>query len=65
MKRGSELPQAKLTERDVKLILDCVAERERLRDEANKLSNQALAEKFDLHIRTIEKITSRRSWIHV
>lgn len=65
MKRGSELPQSKLTEHDVKLILDCVAERERLRDEANKLSNQALAEKFDLHIRTIEKITSRRSWIHV
>lgn len=65
VKRGTELPQAKLTESDARLILDCVVERERLKDEARKLSNDALAEKFDVHVRTIERITQRRGWIHV
>ena len=63
--RGTELPQTKLNEADVRLILDCVSERERLRKEANSLSNEALAQKFDVHVRTIERITQRRGWIHV
>lgn len=64
-KRGEELPQSKLTKADVQLILECVAERERLRKEANKLSNSALAEKFDVHPRTIDRVTQRRGWFHV
>ena len=63
--RGTALPQTKLTENDVDLIRRCVAERERMRREANKLSNQQLAEKFGVHQRTIERITQNRGWIHV
>lgn len=63
--RGSQLPQSKLTEDDAKLILKCVEERERLRTEAAKLNNVELAKKFDVHVRTIERITQRRGWIHV
>lgn len=63
--RGSNHRLAKLTEEDAKLILQCVAERERLRQEALRLSNEKLAEKFNVHVRTIERITSRSGWIHV
>lgn len=63
--RGSELPQSKLTEDDIKLIWKCVNERKRLRDEANKLSNESLAQKFDVSLRTIDRITQRRGWIHI
>jgi predicted DNA-binding transcriptional regulator YafY len=65
IKRGSELPQTKLTDDDVKLIRQCVLERERLREEAKKLSNEALAEKFEVHTRTIDRVTQYRGWIHV
>lgn len=64
IKRGSELPQSKLTEADVELIRQCVLERERLREEANKLSNEALAKKFEVHTRTIDRVTQYRGWIH-
>lgn len=63
--RGEDCHNAKLTEADAALILQCVAERERLRLEAAKLSNYALAEKFNVHVRTIERVTQRRGWIHV
>lgn len=65
IKRGQQLPQAKLTDEDVRLLFQCVAERERLRKEANELSNEALARKFEVHPRTIEKVLRRESWIHV
>lgn len=63
--RGEELPFAKLTKDDIKLIRECIAERERLRAEAAQLSNASLAEKFDVHQRTIDRISQRRGWIHV
>lgn len=63
--RGEELPQAKLTKEDIRLIWQCVAERERLREEARRLSNKALAEKFGVHYRTIERITQRWGWVHI
>lgn len=65
MRKGSELTWAKLTEPDVKIILDCVDERNRLREEANRLSNKSLAEKFGVHIRTIDKVMSGETWGHV
>lgn len=65
IKRGTQLPHAKLTEPDIKLLFQCVAERERLRKEANKLSNEALARKFEVHPRTIEKALRRETWVHV
>lgn len=63
--RGEKLPQAKLTDDDIRLIWQCVAERERLRKEAAELSNAALARKFDISIRTMDRITQRRGWIHL
>jgi len=65
IKRGEQLPQSKLTDDDVRLLRKCAAERERLRKEANELSNKRLAEKFEVHIHTIEKILQRSTWIHV
>lgn len=58
------MPQAKLTEQDAVLILRCVSERERLLKEAALLTNARLAEKFEVHVRTIDRVTQRRGWIH-
>ena len=55
----------KLTDEDVRLIRLCVAERERLRQEAMRLSNAALAEKFGIHENTVDAIANFRKWIHV
>ena len=65
VKRGSELPQAKLTEDDVRLIRQAVEERERLRAEASRLTNKSLAGFFNVHQRTIDKITEGHGWTHV
>lgn len=65
VKRGSDLPHAKLSEDDAAYILRCVERRERLRKEAATLSNRALAERFGVHHRTIDKLTAGYSWTHV
>ena len=65
VKRGTELPHAKLTETDVRLVLDAVAEREKLRSQARTLSNKALAERLGVHVRTIDRITAGENWGHV
>ena len=63
--RGSAHYKAKLTEDDVRLIRECLAERERLLREARKLSNKRLGEKFDVTEVCIENIAYFRSWCHV
>lgn len=63
--RGTDHPLSKLTEDDVRLILAAVEERERLRAEANRLSNKSLAEKMGVSLRTIDRITQARGWTHV
>lgn len=65
VKRGVDLPHAKLDEEDIRLIFAAVEERKRLRDEANRLSNKALAEKFGVHVRTIDKVTAYETWTHI
>lgn len=65
IKRGQQLKHSKLTDEDVRLLRKCAAERERLRKEANELSNKRLAEKFDVHPRTIEKVLQGFTWFHV
>lgn len=65
VKRGSDLPQAKLTEGDVSNILEIVRDREEMRTKLRSMTNRALAEKFEVHQRTIDKITSGLSWSHV
>jgi hypothetical protein len=63
--RGADRYNAKLTDHDVRLIRELVAERSRLLAAARALSNRQLAEKFDVNYRTIEKVAEYRSWIHV
>lgn len=64
--RGESLPQSKLTEDDVRKIRELhdfkISEIKKLND---SLSAKALAEKFDVHCRTIEKILSYETWTHV
>ncbi len=64
-KRGQQLPHAKLTEDDVRLIRELVAHREDLIQQARQLSAAKIAEKFDVHQRTIEKVINGYSWGHV
>lgn len=65
-KRGQELPQTKLLDLDVVAIKSAVRQRENLRKHIkDNLSNDALAKTFNVHIRTIEKITQCHTWSHI
>ena len=63
--RGSQLPQAKLTEADVLLIRQLIEHREDLRRQAAELTAKKIAEKFGVHVRTIDRISIGESWGHV
>lgn len=65
VRRGSELPQAKLTEEMVRDIRSAHRQRQNLMKHIKgNLSNKALAEKCGLHLRTIEKVVTRNHWCH-
>lgn len=64
--RGMDLPQSKLMDLDVVAIRSAAKQRENLRQYIREnLSNEALAAKFGVHVRTIEKALSYESWGHV
>ena len=63
--RGSQLPQAKLTEDDVRLIHELVSERDELKRQLAGLTNAKIAEKFGVHRRTIDRVTALEGWGHV
>lgn len=65
VKRGSELPQSKLNESDVQLILALVLHRDELKKQLKILTNKAISEKFDVSLRTIDRVTSGETWSHV
>ena len=65
VKRGSQLTQSKLDEDDIRIIRSAVEHREQLKAEAKALSNSSLADKFGVHVRTIDRITSGFGWTHV
>jgi len=65
VKRGEDVKHSKLTEPDVILIRAIVAERDELRRQASLITNRKLAEKFNVHHRTIDKITAGESWTHL
>lgn len=48
----------KLSEHDRELILALARERQRLRQEAAKITNERLAEKFGVTFWTIQRVTS-------
>jgi len=53
--RGSQLPQTKLTEEQVKEIRE---------NRKGKIARE-LADQFHVHIRTIEKIRAFQTWKHI
>ncbi len=65
VRRGSQLPWAKLTEADVAQIHRLVVRRNRLKRTLMGLTNAALAERFGVHPRTVEKAIAGYSWAHV
>lgn len=64
--RGQDLPWAKLTDDDVRLMRrlhqEGRAEIDRIR---SYCTMRALAEKFGVHRRTVEKVLSYSTWRHV
>jgi len=64
-KRGTELPQSKLTESDVNLIRELIDYRESLKREIKTMRNSDIAEKFNVHVRTIDRVSSGYTWSHL
>ncbi len=63
---GSALPQSILTPAAVLEIRAACEKRDDLRAHIrDNLSNEALAKRFGVHVRTVEKVVSYGSWRHV
>jgi transcriptional regulator GlxA family with amidase domain len=66
VKRGMELPQTKLSPLDIAALRDAKFRREAMRKEINDtLSNAALARRFGVHVRTIEKVFAHETHFDV
>lgn len=64
--RGQDLGQSKLNDDAVREIRKAAEQREDLRQHIkDNLSNEAMARKYKVHVRTIEKALSYESWIHI
>lgn len=63
--RGSQHHNAKLTEEDVKLIIELGEERLRLKAELEKVKQSAVAEKFGVVASVISRIQNAHDWRHV
>ncbi len=62
VKRGSQLPQSKLTEADVREIFAMVEQRDRLKRQLSRLTNASIAEMYGVHVRTVDRVTSGHGW---
>ena len=47
---------------DVKLIKQMIDERKKHENEAKRLSNKRIAEKFEISLSTVDKIISGKTW---
>lgn len=65
VKRGSQLPHAKLDEEKVAEILATIERRESLKSELRSISNAAIAKRYGVHYRTIDRISAGENWGHV
>lgn len=66
VKRGEQLPQAKLTEADAKRIRRQYARYRMLRARLDaRYTAKGLARTYNVHARTIEKILAGESWTHI
>lgn len=64
-KRGEQLPQSRLADEDVILIRQLVEERNKLKAQIAELTSAKIAEKFDVHSRTIDRIIAGHGWTHI
>jgi len=66
VKRGNELPQSRLTDTVVTEIRKLHAEKiETIAYLNEQYSAKALAAKYGVHIRTIEKVLAYETWRHI
>lgn len=65
VKRGEQLKHSKLTDDDVRMIRDLIEHREELKRQASELTAAKIAEKFGVHVRTIDRVSGGESWGHV
>jgi hypothetical protein len=63
--RGEAIHTAKLCENDILVIREIVEYRNKLRAELSAITNKSLAVKYDVHQRTIDKVTSGFTWGHI
>ena len=64
--RGQALPQSKLTDQQVIAIRAAQQKRDDLRAHIREtLSNEALAQRMGVHVRTIEKVLNGGAWAHL
>lgn len=64
--RGTELPQSKFSEDNILEIRSAIKQRDSMRQYIkDNLSNEALAIKFNVHYRTIERVIQRETWVHL
>jgi hypothetical protein len=64
-RRGEDLPWSKLTEADVLLIRKIVEERERTKQQLKYVTNAALARKFGVSLRAMDRVVTGETWGHV
>ena len=65
VRRGSQLPHAKLDEAKVRKVLRLVRIREAWRRRAARITNARIARDLGVHVNTIDRITAGESWGHV
>ena len=65
VKRGMDLPQSRLTDDDVRNIRSLIKHRADLLNQAKQLTNKKIAEKYGVHFRTIDRISTGETWGHV
>ena len=65
VKRGMDLPQSRLTDDDVRNIRSLIEHRADLLNQAKQLTNKKIAEKYGVHFRTIDRISTGETWGHV
>ena len=65
VKRGSDLPHSKLTDDDVRMILQIVEDREEMKRVLKGMTNAAIAHKFGVHVRSIDRVVTGVTWGHV
>ena len=63
--RGQDHYKAKLTDEDVRALKQIAADRREMMGKLSAMSNRALAQKFDVSERCIERVIYGQTWSHV